>query len=97
MKPPFDPKTIKPGEFSYLTKRNLTDSAGAEKGELFLWKRRGEEESHFVLQCPHCGKEQDGSITLLKRPYRIRCTHCQRSITLPKLMEKAKKKRGDSE
>jgi ribosomal protein S27E len=93
MKPPFDLKTIKPGEFSYLTRRKLEAKGGAE-GEIFLWKRKEEEESHYLLACPHCGKEQEGAILLNKRPYRVRCAACQRSITLPKLLGKAKKDRG---
>ncbi len=91
MKLPFDLKDIKPGSFAYMTKRKLTNKEGEEKGEVFLWKKKDEEESQYLLKCPYCEAEQDGSILLVKRPYRLRCSHCDRSITLPKLKDEGKK------
>ncbi|MFQ5815684.1 MAG: hypothetical protein ACE5G7_04230 [Candidatus Hydrothermarchaeaceae archaeon] len=91
MKLPFDLKDITPGSFAYLTKRKLTNKEGEEKGEIFLWKRRDEEESQYVLKCPYCEAEQEGYILLAKRPYRVRCSNCDRSITLPKLKDEVKK------
>jgi ribosomal protein S27E len=91
MKLPFDLKDIKPGTFSYLTKRKLTNKEGKETGEIFLWKERGEKESRYVMKCPFCKEEQDGVVVLERRPYRVRCSKCDRSITLPKLRDEAKK------
>jgi len=91
MKLPFDLKDIKPGSFSYLTKRKLENKEGEESGEIFLWKEKEKEESQYVMKCPHCGVEQEGSVVLVKRPYRLRCSSCERSITLPKLQKEAKK------
>ncbi len=78
LKPPFDPKSIKPGEFEYLTRRKL------EGGEVLVWRRRGEKLSGFVLQCPHCGSTGEGTAELRRRPYRIRCPSCGKSVSLPK-------------
>lgn len=86
MKLPFELKDIKPGSFSYITKRKLESS-----GEIFLWKERGSEESHYVMRCPFCKKEQSGSVVLIRRPYRVRCSDCGRSIALPKIVDQAKK------
>jgi hypothetical protein len=91
MKLPFDLKDIKPGAFSYLTKRKLKNSAGEEAGEILLWKWKEEEASEYLLRCPYCQVEQEGKAVLVRRPYRIRCTNCDRSIVLPKLLNQAKK------
>lgn len=91
MKLPFELKDIKPGEFSYLTRRKLKNAVDEESGEVFIWKRKSEEESHYLLKCPFCGEEQEGSTLLVKRPYRIKCSLCGKSISLPKLVDLAKK------
>lgn len=91
MKLPFELKDIKPGAFSYLTKRKLRNAEDKETGEIFLWKRKSEEQSHYLLKCPFCGEEQEGSTVLVKRPYRIKCSRCEKSIALPKLADLAKK------
>lgn len=91
MKLPFDLKDIKPGSFAYLTKRKLTNKEGEESGEIILWKKKDEEESQYVMKCPFCGVEQDGSVLLVKRPYRLRCSSCNKSIILPKIKKEAKK------
>ncbi|WP_456474574.1 hypothetical protein [Candidatus Pyrohabitans sp.] len=91
MKLPFDIRSIKPGEFAYLTKRKLKNREGEEKGEIILWKRRDHEESEFALRCPFCGEENSGAVVLKRRPYRVRCPSCNRSISLPKLANKAKR------
>lgn len=91
MKLPFNLKDIRHGEFSHLTKRKLKNAEDKETGEIFLWKRKSEEESRYLLKCPLCGEEQEGSILLVKRPYRVKCSKCEKSITLPKLVDLAKK------
>jgi transposase-like protein len=92
MKLPFDLKDIKPGQFAYLTKRKLVNKEKVETGEIIMWKEKGQEESQYVMKCPFCGDEHEGSVVLVKRPYRLRCAKCDRSITLPKLQKEAKKK-----
>lgn len=91
MQLPFDLKSIKPGEFAYLTRRKLANKSGEEAGEIVLWKRRGEVESSYMLRCPFCGEEQQGKILLEKRPYRVKCSKCEKTINLPKLIDEAKK------
>jgi hypothetical protein len=93
LKLPFDLKEIKPGSFAYLTKRKLVNEEGVESGEIFLWKRKNEEESQYIMRCPFCQVEQEGSILLVRRPYRVRCSSCERSITLPRLKDEVKKGR----
>lgn len=85
IKPPFDLKEIKPGEFAYFTKRMLRNKEGTETGSIFVWKRKTEGVHSFAMQCPHCLKEGKGTVDLKKRPYRIRCPQCNRSIPLKKL------------
>ncbi|MEE8167363.1 MAG: hypothetical protein V3T58_00635 [Candidatus Hydrothermarchaeales archaeon] len=91
MKLPFDLKDVKPGSFAYLTKRKLKNKAGKETGEILLWKKKDQEESQYLLKCPFCEAEGEGSALFVKRPYRVKCSHCGRSISLPKLTAQAKK------
>ncbi len=91
MKLPFDLKDIKPGSFSYFTKRKLQNRTGEETGEIFLWKKKDEEESSYMLKCPFCSEEQQGKVLLVRRPYRVKCSKCKKSITLPKLVDQAKR------
>lgn len=88
MKLPFNLKDIKPGAFSYLTKRRLE-----ENGEIILWKETGKGESNYVMRCPYCAEEQQGSVILEKRPYRVQCSKCGKSISLQKLLDQAKRER----
>jgi hypothetical protein len=87
IKPPFDLKEIKPGEFAYFTKRKLTNKEGEETGSIFVWKRKDDEIHSFAMQCPYCLKEGKGNVELKRRPYRIRCPKCNRSISLKKLKD----------
>jgi hypothetical protein len=87
IKPPFDLKKIKPGEFSYFSRRKLKNKEGEETGGIIVWKRGDDEEHSFVMECPFCQKQGEGNVDLMKRPYRIRCPNCNRSITLKKLKD----------
>ncbi|MFQ5800677.1 MAG: hypothetical protein ACE5HH_03015 [Candidatus Hydrothermarchaeales archaeon] len=89
VKPPFNLKDIKPGEFTYFSRRKLANKEGEEKGEMIIWKRQGDEEHSFVMECPYCLKEGEGKVSLKRRPYRVRCTNCKRSIALKKLKDVA--------
>lgn len=93
MEPPFDLKSIKPGEFAYLTKRKLKNRRGEERGEIFVWRKRGREENQYLLRCPFCQEKNSGKAVFNRRPYRIRCPSCSRSIALTKLLTRAKKSR----
>jgi len=92
MKLPFDLKDIKPGEFSYLTKRKLENDGGEETGEIFIWQKSGEEEYNYILHCPYCGVEGGGSVVFTRRPYRVRCQKCEKSILIKRLKDEAKTK-----
>ncbi|MFQ5887524.1 MAG: hypothetical protein ACE5HY_02375 [Candidatus Hydrothermarchaeales archaeon] len=92
IKLPFDLKDVKPGEFSYLTKRLLENKEGEETGELFIWRKSGEEEYNYVMLCPYCAEEQKGATIFTRRPYRIRCSKCDKSIVIKRLKDEAKKK-----
>ncbi|MCK4732256.1 MAG: hypothetical protein KAT65_07340 [Methanophagales archaeon] len=52
MKPPIEIKDIK--DFSYLTSRKLKDELGEKRGEVVIWRRKGEEEFNYKLKCPYC-------------------------------------------
>jgi hypothetical protein len=87
IKPPFDIKDIKPGEFSYFTRRTLKNKKGDELGAIILWKRASDNIHSFVMKCPYCLKEGEGTVDLTKRPYRVRCVHCNKSSALKKLKD----------
>ncbi len=86
MKPPVEIKDIK--DFAYLTSRKLKNENGEEKGAVFFWRRKGEEEFNYKLKCPYCEEEQESSVVFNKRPYRVRCSNCGKSILVEKLSSK---------
>jgi len=43
-------------------------------------RRKGEEAFNYKLKCPYCKEEQESSIVFNKRPYRLRCSNCGKSI-----------------
>ena len=86
MEPPFDITDI--ADFAYVTKRKLKDKNGEMRGEVFLWRRKGEDEFNYKLKCPYCEVEQESSIILKRRPYRVRCSNCDKSIMIEKLSKK---------
>ena len=92
LKLPFNLKDVKPGEFSYLTKRVMTNKEGEETGELFIWRKTGNEEYNYLLLCPFCMEEQEGVTIFTRRPYRLRCSECNKSILIKKLKDEGKKK-----
>jgi len=87
LKLPFDPKEIKPGEFTYFTKRPLENNEGEEKGEVIIWRRKEEKEHSYILLCPFCAKEQEGKVVFAKRPYRLKCSSCGKSMTIKRLQD----------
>ncbi len=93
LKLPFNLKDVKRGEFSYLTKRVLSNREGEETGELFIWRKTGNEEYNYVMLCPFCVKEQEGVTIFTRRPYRIRCSECNKSILIRKIKDEGKKKK----
>ena len=86
MKPPVDIKDIK--DFAYITTRKLPNEQGEKSGEVFMWRRKGEEEYHYKLKCPYCGEEQESSVIFKRRPYRVKCSNCGKSIMVEKLGKK---------
>ncbi|GBE56936.1 MAG TPA: hypothetical protein ENH13_00495 [Euryarchaeota archaeon] len=87
IKPPFDLKKIKPGEFKYFSRRLLANKEGEETGSIIVWKRGGDDDHSYAMECPYCQKEGKGTVDLKKRPYRVRCPNCNRSIALKKLKD----------
>ena len=86
MKPPFEIKEIK--DFAYLTSRTLKDDTGEKRGEVFIWRNKGEEEFNYKLTCPYCETEQESRIVFKRRPYRVKCSNCGKSILVEKLSKK---------
>ena len=75
-------------DFAYITRRKLRDKDGEVKGEVFLWRKKGEEAFNYWLKCPYCGTEEESSVTLRRRPYRLKCSNCGKSILIEKLVPK---------
>ena len=86
MEAPFDINDI--ADFAYNTRRKLKDKNGEEKGAVVIWRRKGEDEFNYKLKCPYCEVEQESSIILERRPYRVRCSNCDKSIIIEKLSKK---------
>ncbi len=82
------PAEINIKDFAYITRRRLRDEQGEPKGEVFLWRRKGEEEFNYRLKCPYCGTEEESTVILKRRPYRLKCSNCERSILIEKLVHK---------
>lgn len=72
MKKPIEIKDI--ADFSYITSRKLKNENGEEKGTVFLWREKGDEEFNYKLKCPYCEEEQESSVVFNRRPYRLKCS-----------------------
>ena len=73
---------------AYLTRRKLENENGEKTGSIFMWRRKGEEEFNYQLKCPYCGVEQQSHVFFKKRPYRLQCSNCGKSIVIEKLAAK---------
>jgi ribosomal protein S27E len=72
-------------ELAYITSRKLKNENGEKTGAVFMWRKKGEEEFNYKLKCPYCETEQESSVVFNKRPYRVRCNNCGKSILIEKL------------
>ena len=86
MKPPIEIKDIR--DFAYITSRKLKNARDEQTGEVFMWRRKGEEAFNYKLKCPYCEEEQESRIVFNKRPYRLRCSNCGKSILIGKIHSK---------
>ena len=59
-----------------------------QTGEVFIWGRKGDEAFNYKLKCSYCEEEQESSIVFNKRPYRLRCNNCGKSILIGKISSK---------
>ena len=72
-------------ERAYITSSKLRDEDGEKTGTVVMWRRKGEEEFNYKLTCPYCETEQESSVVFNKRPYRVKCSNCGKSILIEKL------------
>lgn len=72
-------------ELAYITSRKLADEHGEKTGSVLLWRKKGDESFHYTLTCPHCGSEQASRALLTRRPYRVECYSCKKSVVIEKL------------
>jgi len=86
MKLPEEIKDLK--NLAYLTRRKLENENGEQRGAVVMWRQKGEEEFNYMLKCPHCEVEQQSRIIFEKRPYRLQCRNCGKSILIEKLAPK---------
>jgi ribosomal protein S27E len=83
------PEAIKNiNDLAYLTRRKLENENGEQTGAVVMWRTKGDEEFNYLLQCPHCGVEQQSHVFFNKRPYRLQCSNCGKSILIEKLATK---------
>lgn len=86
MKLPDELKNL--NNLAYITRRKLENENGEQTGAVVMWRTKGEEEFNYTLKCPHCGEEQESCILFKKRPYRLQCNNCEKSILIEKLAAK---------
>ena len=75
-------------ELAYITSRKLPNDKGEKTGTVVMWRKKGEEEFGYKLTCPYCMTEQESRVAFKRRPYRVRCSNCNKSITIEKLSKK---------
>jgi len=75
-------------ELAYIASRKLPNDEGEKTGTVMMWRKKGEEEFGYKLTCPYCATEQESRVIFKKRPYRVRCNNCNKSITIEKLFSK---------
>jgi len=75
-------------ELAYITSRELKNETGENTGTVVMWRKKGDDEFGYKLKCPHCATEQESSVVFNKRPYRVRCSNCNKSILIEKLSAK---------
>lgn len=76
---------------NYFTNRKVENEKGEETGKVVMWRNKSGPEFHYIMKCPYCLKESEGKEAFTKRPYRPKCVHCGKSVTVAKL-KPAKKK-----
>jgi ribosomal protein S27E len=86
MKLPDEIKNL--SDLAYLTRRKLENENGEQTGAVVTWRTKGAEEFNYLLQCPYCGVEQQSQVLFKKRPYRVQCSNCGKSILIEKLAKK---------
>ena len=72
-------------ELAYITSRKLENDEGEKTGTVVMWRKKGEEEFGYKLTCPYCATEQESRAEFKRRPYRVRCSNCNKSIMIEKL------------
>ncbi len=72
-------------ELAYITTRKLENKQGEKTGTVLLYRKKGEEEFRYTLTCPYCETEQESHVVFKRRPYRLKCSACGKSIMIGKL------------
>jgi len=52
---------------------------------VLLWQKKSDEVFQYTLKCPHCGSEQASRALFNRRPYRVECYSCKKSVVIEKL------------
>jgi ribosomal protein S27E len=72
-------------ELAYITTLKRENEPGEKTGTVLLYRKKGEEEFLYALTCPYCRTEQKSRVVFKRRPYRIKCSNCGKSIVIEKL------------
>lgn len=72
-------------ELAYITSRKLANEHGEKTGSVLLWRKKGDEGFQYTLKCPHCGTERASRALFKRRPYRVECYSCKKSMVIEKL------------
>ncbi|MEM5829596.1 MAG: hypothetical protein QW040_02760 [Candidatus Aenigmatarchaeota archaeon] len=78
-------------EISYITTRDLQNSAGQTKGKVRVIVLKGESIANIELICPECGQAQKKKQEF-KIPLDLRCEKCGFRVKLQRLRKEIKKK-----
>ena len=75
-------------ELAYITSRKLENDQGEKTGTVVMWRKKGDEAFGYRLTCPYCATEQESRVEFKRRPYRVKCSNCGKSIMIEKLSKK---------
>jgi len=86
-------------ECNYFTNRVLENEKKQKTGHILAWHLKAGGSFHIIMTCPYCAHKQerdDDTIVFGKRPYRVTCENCKKSILLEKMYKKQKDKSSDA-
>lgn len=76
---------------NYQTNRSLENDKAQKMGHILMWHLKIGGPFHLIMSCPFCGQKQerdDNTIVFGKRPYKVLCEKCGKTILIEKMVKK---------